>query len=281
MRGHELLEAIEDLDPAYIEGAAQKPKSRRTGWIKWGAIAASLCLVLACALPVIFRETSDQPLDTMDPVAGPSSLIVDGIYFYISPYLVVSDELPEGFAYAGNASVGGFADCPYYTNPDMPEWVYVHQEVMTDGTVDSTGTLNRTEPHNAYVRYVDVRLRGKDLICYNGQYYISMWSASTYGSDPDVSRDYFDSMETSYGIRMEGDVPAGFVSAGVTEFTGFDTIPRGELASNEGAYEVYVNPDEPDVVLMATQWYTATAGENGETKHNGFNVYIRYECPLV
>lgn len=281
MRGHELLEAIENLDPAYIDAAAKKPKSKHMGWIKWVAIAASLCLVLACTLSVIFREMPDQPLDTMNPADGPPSLIVNGRDFYISSRLAVSNELPEGFAYAGNASVGGFVDCPYYTNPDMPEWVYVYHEVMTDGTVDSTGTLNRTEQHNAYVRYVDVRLRGKDLICYNGQYYISMWSVSTYGSEPDVSADYFEAMQTAYGIRIAGDAPAGFVSAGIAEFSGFDTVPRGELTSNAGAYEVYVNPDEPDVVLMATQWYTAAVGENGETKHNGFNVYIRYVCPLT
>ncbi len=46
MRGHEMLEAIEHLNPAYIEAAAEKPKAKKTGWLKWGAMAACLCLVI-------------------------------------------------------------------------------------------------------------------------------------------------------------------------------------------------------------------------------------------
>jgi len=46
MRGREMLDAIENLNPAYIEAAAEKPKSKKTGWLKWGAMAACLCLVV-------------------------------------------------------------------------------------------------------------------------------------------------------------------------------------------------------------------------------------------
>ena len=189
--------------------------------------------------------------------------------------------MPDGFLYAGETDVGGFESCPYYTNPNMPEWVYVSQEVRTDGTVDLTGTLNRTDPHDAYVRYVDIRLRGKDLVCYNGEYYISMWSASSYGEYPDVNNEYFDSMESTYGIRIEGDTPNGFVSAGIAEFSGKDTIPRGALVSNVGAHEVHVNPNEPDVILVPTYWHTHTKEEEKETRHEGYNIYIRYNCPLI
>lgn len=65
--------------------------------------------------------------------------------------------------------LGGFERCPYYTNPDVSEWVYVYQKVTTAGTADEHGTLNSTAPHGAYAWYADVRLRGKDLICYNGE----------------------------------------------------------------------------------------------------------------
>ena len=234
---------------------------------------------MSIAIPVLFHQSPDTPHDTMDPSDGPSSLVVNGTSYLISPHLAVSDDLPDGFVHAGEASVGGFENCPYYTNPDMPEWVYVYHEVSTDGNVDATGTLNRTEPHNAYVRYVYERLRGKDLVCYNGEYYISMWSAQDYGSTPDVSHEYYDKMESTYGIRIEGEPPAGFASVGIAEFSGNDTIPRGVLVSNEGAYEVYADSNNPDVVLVATKWHTAPVGENGETSHSGFNVYIRYDCP--
>ena len=52
MRGHELLETIENLDPAYIEAAACKPRVKRLGWIKWGALAACLCFVLAMVFQI-------------------------------------------------------------------------------------------------------------------------------------------------------------------------------------------------------------------------------------
>ena len=282
MNRKDLYNGFNEVDDDILERSETSSKSKKKpAWLKWGAIAACLCLVVSIAIPVLFQQSPDTPHDTMDPSDGPSSLVVNGVSYLISSHLAVSNDLPDGFVHAGEASVGGFENCPYYTNPDMLEWVYVYHEVSTDGKVDATGTLNRTEPHNAYVRYVDERLRGKDLVCYNGEYYISMWSAQDYGSTPDVSHEYYDKMESTYGVRIEGDAPDGFISVGIAEFSGNDTIPRGALASNEGTYEVYANPSNPDVVLVATKWHTAPVGENGETSHSGFNVYIRYDCPLA
>lgn len=282
MNRKDLYNGFNEVDDDILERSETAYRSKKKPvWLKWGAIAACLCLVVSIAIPVLFQQSPDTPHDTMDPSDGPSSLVVNGTSYLISPHLAVSDDLPDGFVRAGEASVGGFENCPYYTNPDMPEWVYVYHEVSTDGKVDATGTLNRTEPHNAYVRYVDERLRGKDLVCYNGEYYISMWSAQDYGNTPDVSHEYYDKMESAYGIRIEGEPPVGFASVGIAEFSGNDTIPRGMLVSNEGAYEVYADSNNPDVVLVATKWHTAPVGENGETSHSGFNVYIRYNCPLA
>ena len=241
MNRKDLYNAVNEVDDDILERSETASRSKKKPvWLKWGAIAACLCLVVSIAIPVLFQQSPDTPHDTMDPSDGPSSLVVNGVSYLISPHLAVSNDLPDGFVHAGEASVGGFENCPYYTNPDMPE----------------------------------------DLVCYNGEYYISMWSAQDYGSAPDVSHEYYDKMENTYGIRIEGDAPAGFASVGIAEFSGNDTIPRGMLVSNAGAYEVYANPGDPDVVLVATTWVTAPVGENGETNHSGFNVYIRYDCPL-
>ncbi len=35
-----------------------------------------------------------------------------------------------------------------------------------------------------------------------------------------------------------------------------------------------------DQAFVETHWFTATAEENGETRHNGFDVYILYDCPF-
>lgn len=87
-------------------------------------------------------------------------------------------------------------------------------------------------------------------------------------------------MKSIYGIRIEGDVPDGFISVGAAEFSGDDTIPRGKLACNVGAYDVYANPDDPDIVLLPTYWHTHTQEEGKDTQHEGYNVYIRYDCPF-
>lgn len=282
MNRKDLYNGINEIDDDILERSETASKSKKKPtWLKWGAIAACLCLVVSIAIPVLFQQSPSTPHDTMDPSDGPSSLVVNGVSYLISPHMAVSNDLPDGFVRTGEASVGGFENCPYYTNPDMPEWVYVYHEVTTDGTVDATGTLNRTEPHDAYVRYVHEKLRGKDLICYNSEHYISLWSADPSGENTDVDREYYDTMKNAYGVRIEGDAPGGFVLVGIAEFSGEDTIPRGELVSNEGAYEVYADPSDPDVVLVATTWVTAPVGENGETNHSGFNVYIRYDCPLA
>lgn len=278
-------EFIEEADPDKKRNAKKKPQ--KNIWVMWGATAACVVLIAGIYVPQLIADMGatkgaevESPNDTLEPGDGPANLVVNEIAYFISPHLVVCDELPDGYAQAGETNVGGFEGCPYYINPNVPEWVYVYHEVTTNGEVDSSGTLIRTEPHYAYVRYVDERLRGKDLVSYNGEYYISMWSAEYYGDTPDVSKEYYDSMESTYGIRLEGDAPNGFDSAGVTEFCGFDTIPRGVLSSNQGSYEVFVSENEPNILLVATEWYTAATDEDGETKHVGFNVYVKYDCPL-
>lgn len=173
MSKDKVIDSMGRIDDDMIQSVdALRRKKKRPSWLKWGAMAACLCLVLACAIPTIFRAPVDSPNDTMG--TGPAGLVVNDIQYLISSHVSVSDELPSGFSYAGETDVGGFENCPYYTNPDIPEWVYVYQEVTTDGTVDETGALTRTDPHGAYARYVDRRLRGKDLVCYRGEYYISM-----------------------------------------------------------------------------------------------------------
>ena len=48
MRGKEFLDKMELIDPAYVEAAeaAPAPKIRKMKRIRWGAVAACLCLLL-------------------------------------------------------------------------------------------------------------------------------------------------------------------------------------------------------------------------------------------
>ena len=53
MRGNELLDKMELIDPAYIEAADTAPNKRKSAWAKWGAAAACLCLICGLAVPTI------------------------------------------------------------------------------------------------------------------------------------------------------------------------------------------------------------------------------------
>ena len=279
MNKWDALACIGYLDADLIEKAESYPSGKKKSlWLRWSAAAA--CIFLVFALPFALHRLPESPGEQVSGTGGPPHFTANGITYCISPYLAVEDELPDGFVSAGEVDVGGYTSCPYYLNPDLPEWAYVCQEVRTNGQIDSTGTLVSTEPHLAYARYVDARLRGKDLVLCNENYYISMWSAVSYGDAPDVSAAYYDSVESTYGIRMEGEAPEGFSPIGTAVFTGHDTIPRGTLASNRGAHEVYVDPEHPEIILIPAAWHTHTAAETHETLHTGFDVYVRYDCPL-
>ena len=48
MKGNEMLNILENIDPAYIEAASAIPKVKKTSWVKkWGSIAACIILLLS------------------------------------------------------------------------------------------------------------------------------------------------------------------------------------------------------------------------------------------
>ena len=279
MNRERLYRAIGDIDMKWV-AESERPGKKKRARARWGALAACLCLLAAAPFLLQALNTFQLPLFSAGGGSGPPNITIDGRTFCVSSHVSVSAELPDGFALAGETTVAdsGLGDCPYYLNPDVPEWVYVYHEVTTDGTLDALGHLTRTEPHDAYVRYVDQRLRGKDLLCCQGDLYISMWSADYYGEDPDVSEAYYNEMEERFGLRIEGDAPDSFVSVGIAAFSGHDTIPSGTLSSNQGQAEVYCSPNEPDVALVRTHWFTSTEEEGREIRHEGFDVFIRYDA---
>lgn len=252
MTSEELFESLGDIREDHIACGRRLPVHRR----QWAVLAACICLILL--IPFALLQPGRDSVETADL---PANLTLNGTRYFISPYLAVSAECPEGFVYGDETTVDGVGECAYYVSEDCPEWVYVRQEVNTDGKVDETGTLIRTEPHEVYVRYVDERIRGKKFVSFDGALYISLW-------------DYADARALStYGRRTET-LPDEFSLIGTAEFTGYDTVPTGVLGCNTGSPEIYAGEDE-QVLLVSTEWHTATAEENGETLHTGWNVYVR------
>lgn len=64
MRGTDFLNAMELVDPAYVEAAARIPKKHKTKWAAWGAAAACFCLVAIAAIPNLLPSDTPVPPDT-------------------------------------------------------------------------------------------------------------------------------------------------------------------------------------------------------------------------
>ena len=64
MRGTDLLNAMELVDPVYVEVADRTPRKRKTGWAAWGAIAACFCLVAVAALSNLQSYDVPAPPDS-------------------------------------------------------------------------------------------------------------------------------------------------------------------------------------------------------------------------
>lgn len=69
MKGNELLDKMELIDPAYVEAAEVKPARKKRVWLKWGAAAACLC-ILAGAAALVSQFRGNQ----MDPQPGALAL---------------------------------------------------------------------------------------------------------------------------------------------------------------------------------------------------------------
>ncbi len=252
MTKEQLFSILGDIEPQ------KKPK--RPPWV---ALAACLALVVGIAL----RFWPQTPAPVPPAGDGPPSITVDGVQYMASSYVAISEECPEGFVYGGPSEWGD-----YYVNPEVPEWVYVYCEVRSSGQTDQTGTLIPTQPHMAYLRYVDAEIRGDDFVCCDGVLYRSLWSSTCWGDNPDMSPEAYDAVIQSYGPRIEGAAPAGFDRKGRAEFSGYDTVPTGTLSCNTGTPEILLSKDG-QILLASTVWHTAPQ-DDGQTEHQGWNVYV-------
>ncbi len=75
MRGQELLDRMELIDPAYVEAANRLPRKKKQTFIRWGALAACLCLALvgASLLPKLQNDPALGPEPA--PAPNPTEII--------------------------------------------------------------------------------------------------------------------------------------------------------------------------------------------------------------
>lgn len=69
MKEQRLLKAMGKVDGKYIEEASPVQHSKRVGWLKWGAIAACVCLIIcAFAIPRLFEKPSNSASSDLSPM---------------------------------------------------------------------------------------------------------------------------------------------------------------------------------------------------------------------
>lgn len=168
MRGNEFLDKMELVDPVYVEEADQQPPKTHSRWLKWGGLAACLCVVAAAS---VFALTApDDGPRCVEPVPAPN---------VTSPYdgptadiLIKAPEAPTSETYStltelldylrlhdGHSSAesndgyrGGFSmaraamegsdtvswkGTVYQINYDTAKWVGVYQNGLLTGTLDA------------------------------------------------------------------------------------------------------------------------------------------------
>lgn len=258
MNGEELFEVMEDIDESHVK-AAREPLSKRKTlvWVKWGALAACLCLVVIMAL---WADVADEPMgNACDEIP---IVHVNGTDYMLTARGAAYQECPEGFEYAGVFEEGLYEGSPYYTNAEMPEHIYLYFDSRADGTMD-------------YVRFVDAEIRGDDYVRCNGQLYIRWGTAKTYGDDPDVTDEVYDAAKERFALHFEGEAPDGFEFVGTAQFEGYEIVPQGELSCNTDAWErdVWADPEDDSIILVSTAWHTSEGQLS--VRHTGFEVYFK------
>lgn len=70
MNSKKFSEAMGELDNKYVDEAINyKKKNKKPSWIKWGAMAACLCLVVcAFAIPRLFEHSNDSTSGDLSPM---------------------------------------------------------------------------------------------------------------------------------------------------------------------------------------------------------------------
>lgn len=136
MRGNELLDKMELIDPAYVEAAETKPKAKKNIWIKWGAMAACLCMAVMGAM--LWRQFAPTPIE------GGGLTVSENENGVTIPQLNVSLSADEAadmmafFIYQGRCYV-------------QYEWIYDDVDIVGEYLGTATGLINEWTPKDGYV----------------------------------------------------------------------------------------------------------------------------------
>jgi len=142
MRGNEFLDKMELIDLAYVEAADAKPKGKKNIWVKLGAMAACLCLVIGIAIPILHHKGKGG-IDHQDPLQDTAAFELNGKFYevvetpevlekYGLPSKITEDVAGDHVAYLKSDGDDSYECTPietdmelYQYNPAASDGVYV------------------------------------------------------------------------------------------------------------------------------------------------------------
>lgn len=148
MRKEEFCDILGDISEKHIAEARAERKAKKTLWLKWGAVAACLCLVVGLAIPVLNNDTGNIS-ERGDGVGGegtaPGGTVLEGVDSLVASVAVfpageslldVADATSVSISEAEARNVETLGD---YLPDALPEGIrYGHigyyETVMKDGT---------------------------------------------------------------------------------------------------------------------------------------------------
>jgi len=274
MKEEKLFQAVGSADEKLL---ARSEKKVKVHWVKWGALAAGIILIVSAASYLLVNYLNPANTNT---AGGPANITVNSATYYNSWHS--EQTCPNGFEYAGiidTANGDGSAmvlNCQYYVNAEIPNWIYVYTNLMSGFPQSNIEIINESDM--TYVRFVTTEALYKRCISYNGQLYQSMWTYFAAEENSDSISTAYKDLESRYGTRTET-IPEVCVLAGSAHLEEEDRIPKTELGVNFKEYDhsdVYTNPNDSQVLYVGTSWHTATEEEKVNTLHNGYDVFVIY-----
>ncbi len=77
MTNEKFYEVLGDINEKHIKEAREYHKAEKPVWLKWGAMAACLCLVVCLAIPMLNNDSDQNPHSGLDSVKNPVYNVVE------------------------------------------------------------------------------------------------------------------------------------------------------------------------------------------------------------
>ena len=137
MTEEKLYEVIEDIDDEYIREAKQAQKRKTPKWFKWGAMAASLCLVVVGAAALLQKGSNFPDAGSEYGMGGAGSEMNYGVW--VGPATLVVEDVASAEVVSLTESDALSNPLAEYLPKELPDGFHygrgsIYNTVMKDGT---------------------------------------------------------------------------------------------------------------------------------------------------